>query len=162
MDTLNTASEWFKSQVLRITKPNAWVIQKEINRYYQFVRIEGDNVVLTRHGENRIVNLLDFSNKFSIATEDDVTRHLKYLKYNGYDYVGKEQLTKNFDPSKCEFYMLTCKGVHGSVVRHTSYEIAEKEAERIAKKENHKVWILGVVGTVEVNSQVITEIKKKF
>jgi hypothetical protein len=58
---------------------------------------------------------------------------------------------------KCDFYMVTCTGLHGSKVRHTSYEEAETEAIRVAKKRNHEAWIVGVVASVK--PVVKTEIK---
>jgi hypothetical protein len=52
------------------------------------------------------------------------------------------------DPFKCEFYMVTCRGIKGSVVRHTTYDEAVKEAKRIAKREDHPTWVLGVVAKI--------------
>lgn len=58
-----------------------------------------------------------------------------------------------------EFYMVTCRGVHGAKVRHESFERAVSEAKRIAKKEQHQTWIVGVVATVEPKVEVTTELK---
>lgn len=52
------------------------------------------------------------------------------------------------DPFKCEFYMVTCRGIKGSVVRHTTYDEAVKEAKRITKREDHPTWVLGVVAKI--------------
>jgi hypothetical protein len=53
-----------------------------------------------------------------------------------------------FNPKDCEFYMVTCKGVHGSKVRHSTYQQALAEAKRVARKENHPAWVVGVVERV--------------
>lgn len=52
------------------------------------------------------------------------------------------------DPFKCEFYMVTCRGINGTKKRHTSYDDAIKEAKRIAKKEDHPAWVVGVVAKI--------------
>jgi hypothetical protein len=46
------------------------------------------------------------------------------------------------------FYMVTCRGIKGSVVRHTTYDEAVKEAKRIAKREDHPAWVVGVVAKI--------------
>jgi len=52
------------------------------------------------------------------------------------------------DPKSCEFYMVTCKGTNGAKMRHTNYNVAVSEAQRIANKENHETWVVGVVKKV--------------
>jgi len=52
------------------------------------------------------------------------------------------------DPFKCEFYMVTCRGINGSKVRHTTYDEAIKEAKRIAKREDHPAWVVGVLAKI--------------
>lgn len=52
------------------------------------------------------------------------------------------------DPFKCEFYMVTCRGIHGSKIRHTTYDDAITEAKRIAKKEDHPAWVVGVLAKI--------------
>lgn len=56
--------------------------------------------------------------------------------------------TTTIDPFKCEFYMVTCRGINGTKKRHTSYDDAIKEAKRIAKKEDHPTWVVGVLAKI--------------
>jgi len=53
-----------------------------------------------------------------------------------------------FDPLNCEFYMVTCLGDKGSKVRHADYDTAVKEANRIAKLNQHPAWVVGVVAKI--------------
>jgi hypothetical protein len=61
----------------------------------------------------------------------------------------QEIVKSPFDITKCDFYLVTCRGIMGAKVRHTDYATAEKEAIRIAKKENHETWVLGVVSSIK-------------
>lgn len=56
--------------------------------------------------------------------------------------------SKGFDPKNCEFYMVTCRGNYGAKIRHTDYQEAVDEAQRIATRENHPCWVVGVVTKV--------------
>lgn len=55
---------------------------------------------------------------------------------------------RTIDPFKCEFYMVTCRGINGSKVRHATYDDAIKEAKRIAKREDHPAWVVGVIAKI--------------
>lgn len=69
--------------------------------------------------------------------------------------LTKELNKPSFDPMKCDFYLVTCRGLMGAKVRHLDYATAEKEAIRIAKKENHETWVLGVVSSVKPTCDTI-------
>lgn len=56
--------------------------------------------------------------------------------------------TKGFDPTNCEFYMVTCRGNYGARFRHINYDDAVDEAQRIANREGHPCWVVGVVEKV--------------
>ena len=66
-----------------------------------------------------------------------------------------EPMVHTIDPKKCDFYMVTVTGEHGSKVRHDNYDIAIKEATRLAKKKNHKAWVTGVVAVIEPIQQEV-------
>jgi hypothetical protein len=66
-----------------------------------------------------------------------------------------ESEPRKIDPKKCDFYMVTVTGQFGTKVRHDRYENAIKEATRLAKQENHKAWVTGVVAIVEPIQQEI-------
>ena len=59
------------------------------------------------------------------------------------------------DPKKCDFYMVTVTGEFGAKVRHDNYDNAIKEATRLAKKQNHKAWVTGVVAVIEPIQQEV-------
>jgi hypothetical protein len=65
------------------------------------------------------------------------------------------EVVHKIDPKKCDFYMVTVTGEHGSKVRHDRYENAIKEATRLAKIQNHKAWVTGVVAIVEPIKQEV-------
>jgi hypothetical protein len=138
-----------------------WVIKKNNNTYYQFVNATDDEVTLFRKGTENKVSFFDFIKEFIVANDSQVEQHEAFLRSqviypltNAYKVEHKHgsvpanSLSKGFDPKNCEFYMVTCKGVHGSKVRHGSYELAIKEAKRVARKENHPAWVVGVVARV--------------
>jgi hypothetical protein len=60
-----------------------------------------------------------------------------------------------------EFYMVTVKGLTGTKFRHESYDAAEKEAKRLAKSENHRAHIMGVVAIVDPIVEVSFEVTRK-
>lgn len=68
-----------------------------------------------------------------------------------------------FDPMKCDFYMVTCRGLRGAKVRHKTYEEAEQVAIDLAKSENHETWIVGVVASVKPVTETVikTTVKKR-
>jgi hypothetical protein len=145
-----------------------WVINNGIGRYYQFVCIDGDKVRLGRFGQTFSLDKNDFDNSFRIATEDEIKQHLRYLKSKDLFFIDEqlahlekmnEQLSTPkkhmIDPTKCDFYMVTVTGEFGSKVRHDNYDKAIKEATRLAKVQNHKAWVTGVVAIVEPIKQEV-------
>lgn len=154
-------------------KYGTWFIHVS-GRYYQFYEVEDTNVVLNRYGRWSCIRLSDFKDEYRLAKDWEVKQHLQFIKQNGKICLSYLQcnlipsdLTKvtnepSINPLKCEFYMVTCRGVMGAKVRHADYKTAEEEAIRLAKKENHETWIVGVVASVKPTQVVTTEIKKKF
>lgn len=119
--------------------------------------------------ECKVVNL-DFASLYQnevlgIDVQEEITKWLKSMskpfcldvKHTG----GLNQLKqcklepRKIDPKKCDFYMVTVTGEHGSKVRHDNYDNAIKEATRLAKTKNHKAWVTGVVAVVEPIKQEI-------
>lgn len=66
-----------------------------------------------------------------------------------------EPMAHTIDPKKCDFYMITVTGEFGAKVRHENYYNAIKEATRLAKKQNHKAWVTGVVAVIEPIQQEV-------
>lgn len=66
-----------------------------------------------------------------------------------------EPMVHTIDPKKCDFYMVTVTGEFGTKVRHDNYNNAIKEATRLAKKQNHKAWVTGVVAVIEPIQQEV-------
>ena len=76
-------------------------------------------------------------------------------KHNSeYDRMVKD-MVHTIDPKKCDFYMVTVTGEFGTKVRHDNYDNAIKEATRLAKKQNHKAWVTGVVAVIEPIQQEV-------
>lgn len=137
-------------------KLSEWVILKAKNMYYQFY-VHGFNkntVGLKRNGVTVWVDTSVFNAEYRLATPSEVKQHEEFLrtkniiKTDAYK-VKHDKPYSTFDPTKCDFYMVTCTGLHGSKVRHATYGEAETEAIRIAKKRNHEAWIVGVVASVK-------------
>lgn len=128
-----------------------WVIKNSKNTYYQFVSANEHEVTLFRKGTECKVSFFEFTKEFRIATKSQVEQHEAFLRSQIiYPVQGYKVEHKNtyMDPKNCEFYMVTCRGVHGSKFRHASYEQAIAEAKRVARKENHPAWVVGVVERV--------------
>lgn len=139
---------------------NAWVIRKNANKYYQFrnFNFEKNEIVLTRYNEpNTTLSLNSFNQEFRLADAAEVLQHTKYLEHKQAKLVEEKKL----DVEKCDFYMLTVTGDSCSKVRHTTFKEATTEATRLAKKMQHKVYILGVVATVDIDVEVNTKLNKK-
>lgn len=144
-----------------------WVILKNKNMYYQFNGVgsldPNTNVGLMRNGQWSKISASELNKNYRMATPIEVKQHLEFLqtkqvtspliKVKGEVYNNKP----SFDPMKCDFYLVTCRGIRGAKVRHTSYEIAEAEAKKIAEKENHETWVLGVVASVK---PIVETVKK--
>lgn len=166
-----------------------WVINTEDNKYYQFIdttsRGGGLYVNLIRHNGNVMfeTSARVFDKLFRLADPLEVTQHEEFLmnkigRKTLVSLKGKPDVTSvkvavtektqtpvskpSIDPSKCEFYMVTCTGQHGSKVRHTSYELAEKEAMRIANVKKHPAWVVGVVAKIEPEVKTTFNVKKSW
>lgn len=119
--------------------------------------------------ERKVVNL-DFASLYQnevlgIDVQEEITKWLKSMskpfcldvKHTG----GLNQLKqcklepRKIDPKKCDFYMVTVTGEFGAKVRHDNYDNAIKEATRLAKKQNHKAWVTGVVAVIEPIQQEV-------
>lgn len=95
---------------------------------------------------NQLVNRVD---------KHELNQHSCEMMLGFPDYLAE---LKSKTPDH-EFYMLTCTGEHGSKVRQPNFDVAVKEAHRIAKKQKHRVSILGVVAVVDpIQVEVQTEL----
>jgi hypothetical protein len=160
VERLNALKNRLVAEVKAYPK-GTWVIKSKNNTYYQFVSANEHEVTLFRKGTENKVSFFEFTKEFRVANDAEVEQHQAFLRSqviytlnNAYKVEHKHgsvpanSLSKGFDPKNCEFYMVTCKGVHGSKVRHGSYEQAMTEAKRVARKENHPAWVVGVVARV--------------
>lgn len=141
-----------KWPVYHRVRKNGWVIHNPSNTHYQFKDNFTKNVILTRNGVDSVVDKVFFNRYFSLATPEQVEKHLRYLNRNALNYVREgEEITPNPTPkiNLPEFYMVTVEGKSGSIVRHETLEVAAAEATRLAKKSNHRAHIMGVVAIVE-------------
>lgn len=139
-----------------------WVIRN--NTYYQFVGFNGRGVIISRYGNATELPIQRFNSEYRLAEPAEVKQHEEYLasKSSGKTLIAAikgEDIKHVIDPMKCDFYMVTCTGQHGSKVRHADYASAEKEAMRISKLMNHEAWIVGVVASVKPITQTQTTFK---
>lgn len=65
----------------------AWFIQKNHNKYYQYIATLGDTVGLVRHQTVSKTSLADFKANYLQASSEDVVRHLAYLKSKNISWV---------------------------------------------------------------------------
>ena len=139
---------------------NEWVIDNRSNTHYQMHSISSarEIVNLKRHGDVRATTTSDFDKHFTLATPTQVENHLRYLSRKG--YISDSSGSLNSVPANKlesikpkvqlpEFYLITVKGEHGSVVRHADFKTAVTEATRLAKKANHRAHIMSVCAIVE-------------
>ena len=171
-------------------KENQWLIQIRSNIYYQFKRIGETYVYFDRFGVEFIWEHPDVNCDFRLATGNEVKQHIEYLESKGKSYIKQnftqrveqreayernyvnldidfsslcsEYKTHTIDPKKCDFYMVTVTGEFGAKVRHDNYDNAIKEATRLAKKQNHKAWVTGVVAVIEpIHQEVQVKVIEK-
>lgn len=64
-----------------------WFIQKNHNKYYQYIATLGDTVGLVRHQTVSKISLADFKANYLQASSEDVVRHLAYLKSKNISWV---------------------------------------------------------------------------
>lgn len=151
VERLNALKNRLVAEVKAYSK-GTWVIKNQKNTYYQFVSANEHEVTLFRKGTENKVSFFEFTKEFRVANEMEIKQHEAFLHSqviypvaNSYKVEHKQSY---IDPKDCEFYMVTCTGVHGSKVRHASYGQAMTEAKRIARKMNHPAWVVGVVAKV--------------
>jgi hypothetical protein len=149
VEKLNDLKGRLLAEVKKYPK-GTWVIKN--NTYYQLLDANELEVSLLRKTTKCKVSFFEFTKEFTIATPSQAKQHEAFLRSqfiypvaNAYKVEHKQSY---FDPKDCEFYMVTCKGVHGSKVRHSTYQQALAEAKRVARKENHPAWVVGVVERV--------------
>jgi len=126
-----------------------WVIEKSKNKYYQYLNHATHVVSLKRGHEFEYPKIEEFNKNFRLATKEEVFQHENFLLSKQMREEQEEEEKLNPKPTLPEFYMLTVNGDKGSIVRHATYECASQEAIRLAKRENNRVHIMGVVGIVE-------------
>jgi hypothetical protein len=164
MNLFNNTANTFAQQVEKLNQvknrllaevkgypKGTWVIKRSKNTYYQFVSANEHEVTLFRKGTENKISFFEFTKQFIVANESQVEQHEAFLRSQIiYPVQGYKVEHKNtyMDPKNCEFYMVTCRGVHGSKVRHATIEQARAEAKRVARKENHPAWVVGVVERV--------------
>ena len=165
-----------------------WVINKQSGKYYQFESTtsrQGQLMVnLVRHNGSLEIITDQYNKEFRMANPAEVAQHEKFLadKFGRTTLVsvkGKPDIATSvkvkptekmqspvgkpsIDPSKCDFYMVTCTGQYGSRVRHDNYESAEKEALRVANLKKHSAWIVGVVAKIEPEVKTTFNVKKSW
>ena len=161
-----------------------WVIDMDSNKYYQFFKSDlfrnGIYVYMVRPDAEINVDVNSFNNSYRLATPSEVEQHEVFLnkKYGQISFVKTAQpitvpvnQIKNLknivnkpsiDPTQCEFYMVTCTGQRGAKVRHTRYDLAEKEALRVANEMNHAAWVVGVVAKIEPEVKTTYNVKKSW
>jgi hypothetical protein len=151
VERLNALKNRLVAEVKAYPK-GTWVIKSKNNTYYQFVSANEHEVTLFRKGTENKVSFFEFTKEFRVANDAEVEQHQAFLSSqfiypvaNSYKVEHKQTY---FNPKNCDFYMVTCTGVHGSKVRHASYNEAVTEAKRIARKMNHPAWVVGVVAEV--------------
>ena len=166
-----------KQTLSQIVKGKAWlwVIDDRNNTYYQVSFVSDCSVTLKRYGAIYTVHFGEFNDNYRIASSKEFKQHIEFCTSNGkvftdnnakltQEFVEKFNVpvslepTNTFDPMKCDFYMVTCRGLMGAKVRHRSYESAEREAIRIAKLNNHETWVVGVVASVKPVEKVVKTI----
>lgn len=142
-------------------KKGTWIIID--SKYFQFSHVSNDIVFLLRYGNQFGFNVFEYTLNSRLALPSEIDQHIEFMLKNNKPYY-KEQVTTqtNSNFEKCEFYMITCRGVKGTTVRHNTYEQAEKEAIRIAGLEKHETWILGVVAKVKPQVTVSHVVTKNF
>lgn len=158
-----------------VTK-GTWIINKYTNTYYQYIgdSIGGKISYLKRNGIDKPIDTKVLNNDYRLADASEVKQHLEFLASKRPNIAkiilpiesykvkhDKNPYTPTFDPMKCDFYMVTCRGNHGAKIRHKSYAEAETEAIKIAKSENHETWIVGVVASVKPVIEVTTKVNKR-
>lgn len=154
VEKLNQVKNRLLAEVKSYPK-GTWVINRSKNIYYQFVSANEYEVTLFRKGTECKVSFFEFTKEFIVANKSQVEQHEAFLRsqvimqdFGLRGSVPANSHSKGFDPKNCEFYMVTCTGVHGSKVRHANYGQALTEAKRIARKMNHPAWVVGVVEKV--------------
>lgn len=168
-----------------------WVIDNKTTKYYQFCGTTSSGghlmVNLIRPKEAIEVIMGDFNKKFRLADPIEVKQHEEFLmskigrtslvniktlpdadftklsvKVEPHEKMQSPVSKPSIDPTQCEFYMVTCTGQRGAKVRHTRYDLAEKEALRVANKMNHAAWVVGVVAKIEPEVKTTYNVKKKW
>lgn len=189
----NLYDELAKLDFMKQFEDARWVIKQNPTHptYYQVVSVVGKVVTLSRKGTRRLISLQDFRRDYVEANENEVLQHIKYLTDNSIKFICKPvpcdlnglpnivfgtkssvlpqiatAQTESYvepKPKNADFYMVTLKQGYGSKVYHETYEIAEAEAIRLAKQEQKKAYVLGVVAEIEAKPTTTYEVKtKKF
>lgn len=143
------------SEIVQAAKTYVWIVYKtnskgrprllqvtfDKHRPYPFI-IDGRTSVAIKG--------FDLNQNYRLATTNEIEQHEAFLIEQAKPKVEIKRYPNVQPIDKCAFYMVTCRGIHGSTVRHTTYESAEKEATRVALKENHDAFVVGVVATIKV------------
>lgn len=141
---------------------NDIVKDKGNNRLYVFNSIEGQNpqypsmLCFIGNGEKLYLTKSEIDYRFTKASLADL---MEVIKSGSKAPIEISHNTK-YSETKADFYMITVKGDKGTVVRHETYKLAEKEAIRLAKLANHRAHIMGVVAVVD--PVIKTKVSKNF
>jgi hypothetical protein len=115
-----------------------------------------DNFCFIGNSDKIYITRSEIDYRFTKASQADL---LEAIKYGVKPSVDIKHDTKHAG-TKADFYMITVKGDAGSKVRHDNYKAAEKEAIRLAKSNNHRAHIMGVIAVVD--PVVETKVTKSF
>jgi hypothetical protein len=115
-----------------------------------------DNFCFIGNSDKIYLTRSEIDYRFTKASQADL---LESIKHGVKPSVDIKTDTKHAG-TKADFYMITVKGDAGSKVRHDNYKAAEKEAIRLAKSNNHRAHIMGVIAVVD--PVVETKVTKSF
>ena len=107
----------------------------EAYQHINFLLKRGDDFINKNIVSNKTTGFFDFLNEYV----GDIFQNPNFILSNN------DEVNDLINRKKCEFYMVTCRGNYGAKIRHSNYDNAVLEAERIAKRENHPTWVVGVV-----------------
>lgn len=138
---------------------NDIVKDKSNNRLYVLDSVEGQYPPMycfVGNGEKLHLTQSEINYRFTKANNNDLISIVK----NGNNLSMAISHNTKHSGVKADFYMITVRGDKGSVVRHESYKVAEKEAIRLAKLAQHRAHIMGVVAVVD--PVIETKVSKNF
>lgn len=139
-----------------------WIINKHTGAYYQWMTNTPSLSTIARNGEWSSVDNWSIIENFRLAKIDEINQHIDFMKSKGRTFesynIGLFQKSNQLEPkpvNPAEFFMVTLKQGIGSKKYHESYDVAVKEATRLAKKEKKQAYVMGVVASIDVEVEEI-------